>query len=275
MNAEVKISVETITPDAARELLAANEDKPNRSINDTRVSSYAKQMKEGKWHLTGEPIIINGSRLLNGRHRLTACVRSDTPFITAVARGVATPALDVIDTGRPRSPGDTLKYYGITSANAAAAAARLFFAFDNGKINDNAWSSRSVSRSDLVDFVVEHPDEIAAALKHGYALRSIGFIQTAPSMLHLWFALRASDALGQYTTMMNRVHDGIGLESGEPALALRNWITGLSSRRTPAAEQVAAIIRSWNAHVSGTPLKIVKGWQRGQPFPEVLLRGRF
>ena len=81
----MNVEVEKITPELAKKYLANN--KINRGLNKNSVAKYATSMQEGRWKLNGEPIQFNcDGTLINGQHRLQACVRADTSFDTLVAR---------------------------------------------------------------------------------------------------------------------------------------------------------------------------------------------
>ena len=73
----METKIERITPEMAINMLSKN--SSNRKLRIDRVSFYAKQMKEGKWHLTGQTIVFGkNDELLDGQHRLWAIVESDT-----------------------------------------------------------------------------------------------------------------------------------------------------------------------------------------------------
>ena len=82
----MKTSIETITPQLAKDILANN--NLNRNINATIVGHYADAISRGQWELNGEAIkIAHDGRLLDGQHRLMAVIKSDTPITTLVIRG--------------------------------------------------------------------------------------------------------------------------------------------------------------------------------------------
>ena len=78
-----KPAVMTITPQIAQEWATLN--TRNRPVRYAKVAQFARDMKAGRWHMTGDPIQFGISgRLLNGQHRLWACIMSDTAFETVV-----------------------------------------------------------------------------------------------------------------------------------------------------------------------------------------------
>lgn len=54
----------------------------NRRTYNDNIRKYAKQMKDGKWRLNGEPIIVDDQGCcVNGYHRLSACIEAGVPQI--------------------------------------------------------------------------------------------------------------------------------------------------------------------------------------------------
>ena len=83
-------NVELITPEIAKEYLDQhNNMNPRKKINRPVVNSYAMDMKAGKWHLNGEPIVIDANgNIKNGQHRLLAVVAAGVPVYFYVVRGI-------------------------------------------------------------------------------------------------------------------------------------------------------------------------------------------
>ena len=96
-----------IQPDMAAAWLEQNTN--NRSINNTRVKRYAADMAEGNWAVTGDSIRFSKSgKLLDGQHRLWACVESAAPFTAYVLKGLPEDSQLYMDQGMPRSKGSQL-----------------------------------------------------------------------------------------------------------------------------------------------------------------------
>src|SRR4051812_40935726 len=108
----ISACVTTITPALAQEWLKLN--TKNRVLRPHRVSTFARDMKMGRWMLNGEAITFSDlGRLLNGQHRLHACVEANRSFETVVMRGVPDKSFPTIDTGGKRTAGDVLGMSGI------------------------------------------------------------------------------------------------------------------------------------------------------------------
>jgi len=82
-------SLETITPRLAREYLATDEGK-NRRPSKNHVQYLADSISRGEWvQITGQPIAFDKmGRLVNGQHRLLACIQANLPINVEIVRGV-------------------------------------------------------------------------------------------------------------------------------------------------------------------------------------------
>lgn len=121
---------ETITPEIAARILQAN--SHNRPVRPSVVKRYAQQMKNGEWRLTGEAIkIASNGALLDGQHRLLACLESQQPFEVYMITGLPPDIFDILDTGTPRRVPDVLHIAGEHSVNLLAASLGWIYRFEN------------------------------------------------------------------------------------------------------------------------------------------------
>jgi hypothetical protein len=113
-----------ITPQLA-EWLLKNRNGGNRPRSDRNIDLYAEAMEEKDWPVTGATIIVGRAGfILDGQHRLCACVRSQESFMTYVVFGVDESNFTRIDTGRKRTNIDAFHIAGVPNAGTAAKAAR-------------------------------------------------------------------------------------------------------------------------------------------------------
>lgn len=116
-----------VTPDIARAWLDKNEQ--NRKVNRSRVVTYARDMAAKTWGMTGDAIRFDvKGRLIDGQHRLLACIEADVPFRSFVIYGLSPSAQDLIDTGLGRSLANMLQVQGIPNAIIVAGMLRLVIA---------------------------------------------------------------------------------------------------------------------------------------------------
>lgn len=260
-------TIETITPEIAQEWLARNEN--NRSVRPQRVELYANDMQLGRWHYTADPIrwARDGS-LLDGQHRLLACIKANTAFTTLVVRGLDPSCMTAIDSGAARNPADVLGWAGIPNAKTVAPMVKAIIAFDGGFLND--WKKIGlISRQDQMQFALEENAAVQEAVSVGYAIwRELGGSR-ATWAAYAYIIERAGGA-----TWLHKLHTGEGLYDGDPRLTFRKWVLNRHTRQARALRADGYIytgIRVWNAHVEGRKLHRVLIWELPAPRPEPLV----
>lgn len=127
------IDVIEITPDFATELLNGN--TKNRHPKKNHIAALARDMRAGRWQLNGDAIRLNGDgTLLDGQHRLMACVEAGVPFRTLVIMGLPNDALTTIDSGVKRTFADRLSINNVPNATRVAAAVRFAAGLATGEL---------------------------------------------------------------------------------------------------------------------------------------------
>lgn len=114
----LKTKVIDLTPEIAKKYIAIN--TGNRRVSPELVSSYAEDMKKGRWHTNGEPIILSNDTLISGQHRCLAVIKSGVTLKDIIVVNTDDP--EMIDTGRPRSAADL---YGISTYHSAMIAINI------------------------------------------------------------------------------------------------------------------------------------------------------
>lgn len=136
-----RVRIETITPEKAQKLMdASDHDDPKRSsrfrrTSEHRARSYAEDMADDLWMLTGQGITIDkAGKLQDGWHRMRAIVLSGKPLDMVVLRGAEPRATLVVDEGRRRVLVDVLRVRGETSAATLAAGVKCLFDFKHNQL---------------------------------------------------------------------------------------------------------------------------------------------
>jgi hypothetical protein len=125
---EMEITIEKITPEVAADYLQLNVE--NRKLHEKTVERFARAMRAGRWKLTTQGIAFDiDGRLVDGQHRLAACILIDEPFETLVFRNAPRDMFDVLDDGKHRSGADTLGILGSSNRSHCASALRLLKAY--------------------------------------------------------------------------------------------------------------------------------------------------
>lgn len=160
--ANIIAKVETITPEIAKVYLEHNEG--NRNTNKSTVAYYAGMMISGEWQVNGEAIVFDKTgRLVNGGHRLSACVYANVPFETMVIRGVESESFYTFDSGRTRKAGDSFQIANIQNATNISAIVGKYISMRTNQTQNtlqtsthstyksNEYKSNKISNGMLID----------------------------------------------------------------------------------------------------------------------------
>ncbi len=276
-----KLATELITPAAAEKILE-NRTK-NRKLKRMKVRQYAKDMEKDNWQMTGEPIIFDEKgRLIDGYHRIQACIDSDTAFRTAVVRGVATKNFVYIDSGSNRSAGDVLSADGFTQYKAIAAAIKVIDSIGrmeksggarkNGKKYGNPvrWTRR-FSHSEVLNFARKNKkrlEESAGVVRNTKEARKLLSPNSVFVALFYTFARRGgiNRARGFFAALIT----GENLDPGDPVLKVREYLFNIKGERGIQYSTICATtIKAWNSWIQGEPLSVLSYDKDSEAWPAI------
>ena len=134
----MKTTIKTITPEWAKSILETKNPR-NRPLSETFVSRLARDIKCGAFVTTHQGIAFDeAGDLLDGQHRLAACVLADMPITLPVTtdmvsrhklNGSFINTFELIDGGKPRGVGQLLQMAGYTNGHRVAATAKAAVLF--------------------------------------------------------------------------------------------------------------------------------------------------
>jgi hypothetical protein len=263
----VEIQFETMTPARAKDLLENS--KVKRKTRQRVVDMYAEDMANGRWLKSDGVIALdkNGA-LLQGKHRLTACVQANKSFKTFVAYGMDASAQLVMDSGVKRTLKDLLAGRDELYPAHIAAILRLDAI---RKIDPTLMSqARNVmpSQLGLLQMFDEDPDKYRDAARRAFPIgkdmRSGG--QAVWGVLWLTLSEIAYDDAAEFFA---QVATGEMLEKRDPVYALRRAIMSMEQVGTwPARRKIFAMtIKAWNAWQAGEKVEVIS-WRAGGLRPE-------
>jgi hypothetical protein len=130
-------------------------------------------MRDGKWVDNGKGLVFGKSgQLLDGQHRLTACVRSNKPFETTITWGVPDEYFDTIDDCNSRSMGDVLHIRGESSPNLLSAGLRFLWLYVRGEIEHKDLRRGVVATRQLLQETLDKNPKIRGSVKFYNTLKS-------------------------------------------------------------------------------------------------------
>lgn len=211
----------------------------NRPPKKGRIPGYARDMKSGKWRLTGEGIKFNKrGELIDGQNRLRAVILADTPVQFAVIYDVDDEAFGVLDSGAMRTAADSL---GLPSTVTSIARWSLMWDLgmydgSHGSFKPTTTEIRERYNDDMKLF------DSAASRGRDCSPRGLGTARLA-GFAHYLFSRINVEATHAF---FDQYISGADLPGKSAILVLRNRMGILRADRLTTAEQLALFIRAWN-----------------------------
>lgn len=219
-------------------------------------------MRTGNWHVGGSTIDLDtGGNLLNGQHRLHACIQADVSFSVAVIRGANPEAQIGMDHGLHRTLSDYLAWKGETNTSTLASAINLSWKWQQGRVT---WTTVP-TYSEALNWLERNPSIRAVVLATNGIRQQLSAPPSAlASFAHQVTMIDAEEA----DAFLKQLREGDALKTGDPILALRNWminqITRAASGSKPATPvYLAVLVKAWNAWANGRDDVKTLVWRRG------------
>lgn len=150
----VKAFRATITPQAA-EYLLEHHNPINRPLRPGVAERYGREMKAGGWMINNEGMGFDRSgALVDGQHRLYACVDAGVPFDTLIVVGLDPGARETVNVGLKRTLADRVGF------RTGERVSSLFAAIGRCMI-DPMNLGRSKTDQDLIQFLQDNAVAIA------------------------------------------------------------------------------------------------------------------
>lgn len=257
----------TITPTLALEWLEQN--TKNRPKRPKKVREYARDMKSGKWKLSGDTIKFDRNGvLLDGQHRLMAVIESDTPIASDVRFGLDPNVFINIDTHIKRQPHDFLSIRGEANSRALVKGVVNALCYID-KQYYNFGHSR-YTNDEISEFIRKNP-EIRNSVDVGLRLK--GIVKSGLAVGLHYLSSRANKKKADL--FWKGLIEGSNLSSMSPIRVLREKLISerLSGKKYEAMksiEIVALIIKAFNAFVQNRAIGNLKWTSQGrsaEPFP--------
>lgn len=255
---KITSEIVTVTPDMAEAWLEKNEN--NRYPSKSVIAKFARDMKAADWQLTGDAIRFDtDGRLLDGQHRLMACIRADAPFTTFVMYGLDPLTQDVMDTGKPRRIADVLSLRGITNATLLGGTLRALVAY-----RDGIYSIRTatISTAAMIHAFERHPN-----ITKSVTLCANGMPKASPRAAIAIMHYLASFHLDQGEAadrMIQVFRTGIPSYDGDVIHVLRERFIRFSGAGQRLNQEIASatVLYAWNLFVEQKTIAVLR-WQKG------------
>ena len=257
----------TLTPEMAVNLLEANQ--RNRPIRDGHVKRIANQIRGGKWQFNGDTIkVAEGGNVLDGQHRLWACIEAKTPIDTIVVRGIHEDAFSTIDTIRSmRSGGDVLALAGVGRyRNYVSEGLKWLMRWQKGSLQQWRSPENRLENSDVEAAFAKHPKFINAA-ERAAKLRSLA----NPSIMSFVFYVLGNRNWELGERLFDTLNNPVRVRVSDPFFLLRRYFTNDDRQKDPVVT-IALCFKAINAAHSSTQLGGLSWKNQGskvEAFPEL------
>jgi hypothetical protein len=258
--------IEEITPAIAKSYLDLM--GKNRAPSKALVSLLAAAMSEHRFALNGQTIKFGRSgHLIDGQHRLLACIKANVPFKTWVVRGIPDDHFDTIDTGKKRTGGDILSIDGVVNANAMSGALKWLKSIETQRSPGNF----DLAPDELRLLIIEYP-EIHQSVRKWHRGASV-ISGSLASALHYLFAKKNELEADRFLTDIKL---GADLPQSDPVFVLRSRLlkNKVARAKLEKIEIAALCIRAWNRRRSNASSFVLRGTvvnRRGQnAIPEIM-----
>jgi hypothetical protein len=241
-----------VTPGLANVILGKNPD--NRNLGPAKLLQFASDMRNGRWALNGEPIIIAKTGELNdGQHRLNALIDANAVLPLIFQFGVERETRFTVDQGKCRSAADYLSMEGVPNATATASIARLVIGYEKSGC-DNINAANEVTNAEVrsrADSDTQLRESASFAGSQHKATRNFA----APAIIGFCHYVLTSEHPGDANDYMVQICTGEGLKKNDAAYVVRDRLLNLGRNR---GAKIEIILRGWNAYRARRPLKLIK-----------------
>jgi hypothetical protein len=259
------------TPELAKHYLSKNIN--NRRINDQRVQGYVNDMLAGRWKEdTFEFIkIAKDGTVLDGQHRLSAVIKSNSAINLHFVFELEKSIFDVLDTGKPRGNNDALKIAGIPNSIVVSSVIQGYLSIKNCNLSSKN-KDKSLSNTALLDYYNQNinywNNKSKYTMSKRLAFSGVLTSKVIGSLSCLFDEINIDDSLD----FMDQLTSGLNITNNSVHLLRKKLIANKINKFNAVSEKIvyAWIIRCWNAYRKNIELKIIKYAPNSDDFPIAL-----
>jgi len=261
----MNITKTVITPEVAKTILEKN--TKNRPINKVHVANLVNEMKSGRWLINGDTICMNGDTLIDGQHRLTACIEANFSMEAIVVSDLKSDAFVTKDCGRRRSTADVLAVRGEKNYALLSSALIVIDRYITGNLGE---TRKRYANTQIESLLEKYPDarkSVAFITKIGTKRLIAGSVLAG---LHYLFSQIDEIAADEFC---QKLISGAGLDEGSPIFLLRERLVSnsLSKAKLKPEYMAALAIKAWNLQRKGKTLRYLRYHEKGnrEDFPMI------
>lgn len=234
-----EVSLHLVTPEMARFWLEET-NTGNRQIQRHQVVKIKRDILSGNWMANAQPICFAGDpfsdnpadvRLLNGQHRLQACVEADEPIEVPIARNIHEAAFATYDLHGKSNKGIDVSFGDLRVLKAAAAF--IWREMQGMPLTNNAQPTPTEQRD-----IIDERSQIFRAYQEARKLVEIGSAGVMTYLIErVW---RENPEIGEKYVRHLR---GFDLETGNPVIRTRKAALNRTGRSRK--DQLSILLDGW------------------------------
>jgi hypothetical protein len=267
----ITVAIEEIAPQRATAWLERN--KKNRPIRQIHVKRISWLIVGGRWKLNGNSIKIDeDGNVLDGQHRLWACIEANMPIITIVVYNIKRDAFATVDTVQAlRTATDVLKVTHDVSKRGKDISAALIW-LSHLEADTIATYRRSGNRieNDVVETAyAKHPEIVDAVTR----VSKLGKLANVAILAFVYYVLCQRNA-ALAARFINSLENPAALPINDPFYMLRASYVSLYSnpRRVNPIAVIAVTFKALNYAARNEKVSVLvwRGYGKApEPFPEL------
>lgn len=260
---QIYMQFRTVTPALAKQWLQHN--PVNRTVRQQHVGVLASAMSGGRFLVNGDCIRFDkNGRLLDGQHRLLACIASGIPFNTYVAYNISDEAVPTVDRNLVRSSGDVLRMmHNVKDYNVIGGTIALLLRLRE----PGAFMSRHFRPTvqDIELAYSENPERFSGVSAVVNKIRHL----CNPSVAGACQVLFTKQDPEAAALFFERLASGEELSRTDPIFVLRDRLVRSRARITGGRSQgdvLPLFIKAWIAFRQNTPVNLLTFARRREDF---------
>ncbi|MDO9141467.1 MAG: hypothetical protein Q7U38_14205 [Methylobacter sp.] len=265
---ELTQTIELITPDRARQLLALN--TRNRPLVKANLNKLIDEINKGLYKFNGDSIKVSKSNvILDGQHRLMAIVHTGIAIKTVVITGLDDDVFDTIDQGTARTLGALIGMDKVDNYNICAAIIPLLMIYDESGLPTT--NGRRSSKPIMLKYFNENKNEIVASARaaRSHSTMSRWLTPAYVGFLHVILSRVDNELCADFFT---KIETGVGMDDNSPEFLLREKLIKIISsvKKESMLHRTAYVIIAWNYMREGKRPKLLRWTVNGeyaQDFP--------
>lgn len=237
-----------LTPELAATLLASPHARQRR-ISRIDVARYARAIREGRWVLSPDPILVDKQQMFNGGHRCAAVIAANRAIPILIDWDADASLFDVIDVGRRRQ---AAQFIDAADANVRGAAARLTLWYDHRFAERPAANVLAFDAAEIIEEAERHSEtftEVLPSARLIYEYTSLSK-SAAVAAFSIAYDMGYQDQIAEFT---NGVVDPGSVDANDPSRLLSDRFRRADHRlkRRQVVEDWSILVRAFNLFLQG------------------------